>query len=111
MLLARTFAQGAPALVLDEPAANLDLHHQLELFARLRERVAAGDAILVTIHDLNFAARFCDRIALLDGNGRATIGTPDDVLTIDRLRETFGVDLERGRTAGGVTYYVPVASR
>jgi iron complex transport system ATP-binding protein len=111
VLLARTFAQGAPALVLDEPAANLDLHQQLELFARLRERAAFGDAILVTIHDLNLAARFCDRIALLDGRGGLTIGTAEVVLTIDRLRDVFGVELERGRTAGGVTYYVPVASR
>ena len=109
VLLARTFAQGAGALVLDEPAANLDLHHQLELFARLRERVAAGDAILVTIHDLNLAARYCDRIALLDGSGGATIGAPDDVLTVDRLRDAFGVELERGRTTGGVTYYVPIS--
>jgi iron complex transport system ATP-binding protein len=111
VLLARAFAQGAPALVLDEPAANLDLHHQLELFVRLRERAAAGAAILVTIHDLNLAARFCDRIALLDGRGHATIGVPDEVLTVERLRDAFGVELERGRTAGGLTYYVPIVSR
>ncbi len=106
--LARAFAQGAPALVLDEPAANLDLAHQLELFALLRARAAAGGAILVTVHDLNLAAR-CDRVVLLDGAGAApTIGAPADVLAPERLARAFGVELERGVTADGVLSFVPV---
>jgi iron complex transport system ATP-binding protein len=108
VLLARTLAQGAPALVLDEPAANLDLAHQLELFAVLRARAHAGSAVLVTIHDLNLAARWCDRVVLL-GGGAPAIGTPAEVLTPARLREVFGVEIELARTASGTPVYVAAA--
>jgi iron complex transport system ATP-binding protein len=105
VLLARTLAQGAPALVLDEPAANLDLAHQLELFTVLRARARAGSAVLVTIHDLNLAARWCDRVVLLGGSAPA-IGTPAEVLTPVQLREVFGVEIELARTAPGAPVYV-----
>jgi iron complex transport system ATP-binding protein len=105
VLLARTLAQAAPALVLDEPAANLDLAHQLELFAVLRARARAGSAVLVTIHDLNLAARWCDRVVLLGGTAPA-IGAPADVLTPARLREVFGVEIELARTGSGTAVYV-----
>jgi iron complex transport system ATP-binding protein len=110
VLLARTLAQGAPNLVLDEPAANLDLSHQLGLFALLRARAVAGAAVLVTVHDLNLAIRFCDRVALIGGgsrgHGAAAIGAPAEVLTTARVREVFGVEIEPGRTHDGIAYVV-----
>jgi iron complex transport system ATP-binding protein len=106
VLLARTLAQAAPALVLDEPAANLDLAHQLELFDVLRKKAKGGSAVLVTIHDLNLAARSCDRVVLLDGKGPPSIGTPDEVLTPGRLRAAFDVEIEQARTASGQPFYV-----
>jgi iron complex transport system ATP-binding protein len=104
VLLARTLAQGAATLVLDEPAANLDLSHQLTLFALLRSRARAGAAVFVTIHDLNLALRFCDRVVLLDRSGAASIGAPDEVLTPERVRAVFGVEVDLGRSADGVAY-------
>jgi iron complex transport system ATP-binding protein len=106
VLLARALAQGAATLVLDEPAANLDLSHQLELFALLRARARTGAAILVTVHDLNLALRYCDRVVLLDRNGAASIGPPAEVLSAERVRAVFGVDVELGRSADGVAYVI-----
>jgi iron complex transport system ATP-binding protein len=106
VLLARALAQGAATLVLDEPAANLDLSHQLELFTLLRARARDGAAILVTVHDLNLALRYCDRVALLDRGGAASIGAPAEVLTTARVRAVFGVDAELGRSADGVAYVI-----
>jgi iron complex transport system ATP-binding protein len=108
VLLARAFAQAASALVLDEPTANLDLAHQLDLFALLRRRADAGSAILVSVHDLNLAARSCDRVLLLDGKGGHVQGSPAEVLTPARVAETYGVDVELGHTADGAPYFIPL---
>lgn len=93
VLLARALAQDAPCLLLDEPTASLDINHQvrtLGLVADLDETVVAA------IHNLNLAARFCDRIALLaDGKLRA-VGPPEDVLTAERLEQAFGTPVTVG---------------
>jgi iron complex transport system ATP-binding protein len=108
VLLARALAQATRALVLDEPAANLDLAHQLDVFSVLRARARAGVAVLMTIHDLNLAAHHCDRVALL-GGGSLAIGPPAEVLTPEQLRTVFGVEIEVGRAASGATFYVASA--
>ncbi|WP_255150246.1 ABC transporter ATP-binding protein [Halorarius halobius] len=93
VLLARALAQDAPTLLLDEPTANLDINHQvrtLELVAGLEETVVAA------IHDLDLAARFCDRVALLADGGLRAVGTPESVLTADRLEPVFGTRVTVG---------------
>ncbi|MFB6193824.1 MAG: heme ABC transporter ATP-binding protein, partial [Halobaculum sp.] len=91
VLLARALAQETPALLLDEPTASLDINHQVRTFEVVREAVERGTATLAAIHDLNLAARFCDRLALLaDGRIRA-VGDPEDVLADDALAAAFGV--------------------
>ncbi|QLG28717.1 heme ABC transporter ATP-binding protein [Halorarum halophilum] len=91
LLFARALAQQTPALLLDEPTASLDINHQLRTFGLVAEAVADGKAALAAIHDLNLAARFCDRLVLLaDGEVRAT-GSPEAVLADDALAEAFGV--------------------
>lgn len=90
VLLARALAQDAPCLLLDEPTASLDINHQvrtLDLIAELDETVLAA------IHDLDLAARYCDRVAIIaDGSLRA-VGPPEAVLTPDRLEPVFGIDV------------------
>jgi iron complex transport system ATP-binding protein len=96
VLLARALAQQTPALILDEPAAALDVRHQLDLFALLDARRRAGAAVAVVVHDLNLAAAWATRVALL-GAGRETIvGAVDEVLTPARVREAFGVEVAVG---------------
>ncbi|MFY1698009.1 MULTISPECIES: heme ABC transporter ATP-binding protein [unclassified Solwaraspora] len=92
--LARVLAQRATALLLDEPTAALDLHHQ-ELVLRIaRARAAAGDAVVVVLHDLGLAGAYADRIALLSAGRLRAVGPPAEVLTGDLLSEVYRHDIE-----------------
>ena len=93
VLLARALAQETPALLLDEPTANLDINHQVRTLSLIREVVDAGKATLAAIHDLNLAARFCDRLALLADGEIRVVGDPETVLADDAVSEAFGVPI------------------
>jgi iron complex transport system ATP-binding protein len=88
---ARAIAQQPQAILLDEPTAALDLHHQVHVLSLLRKQAGQGRAIAVVLHDLNHAARFCDRIVLLNGGHVEASGPPEQVLTAARLAETYDV--------------------
>ena len=88
--IARALAQEAPVLLLDEPAAGLDLHYRMELFHLLRELRDDGLAVLVITHDLNLAARFADRLLLLDRGRVRASGVPAAVLSREMLEEVYG---------------------
>jgi iron complex transport system ATP-binding protein len=93
VLIALAVAQATPLLVLDEPTVHLDLRHQvgaMELLVDLNER--DGTTILAVLHDLGMAAHFFPRLVLLDHGRLVADGTPDEVLTADRIRDVFGVD-------------------
>jgi iron complex transport system ATP-binding protein len=92
VLLARALATQAPVLLVDEPVAALDPRHQLVVLDVLRGRAAAGAAVVCVMHDLTLAARFADRVVLLDGGRVRAEGEPADVLTPERLAETFGIE-------------------
>ena len=96
VLIARALAQDTPALILDEPAAALDVRHVLELFALLDAKKRAGAAVVVVVHDLNLAAQWCDRVALLVAGAPAVVGPVDEVLTPARLGAAFGVEVAVG---------------
>lgn len=91
VLLARALAGRPDYLLLDEPTANLDAHHQLTILDVLRAEAARGAGVLVTLHDLSLAERWCDRLLLLDEGQLVAEGTPEEVLTEDRLRRIFHV--------------------
>ncbi|WP_374939880.1 heme ABC transporter ATP-binding protein [Streptomyces sp. INR7] len=77
--LARVLAQRAPLLLLDEPTAALDLRHQELVLSICRERAAAGDAVVVVLHDLGLAAAHADRAAVLHDGRIAADGPPAEV--------------------------------
>ncbi|MBO3089074.1 heme ABC transporter ATP-binding protein [Cellulomonas dongxiuzhuiae] len=86
---ARTLAQQAPVLLLDEPTAALDVRHQEALLARVRQAARGGAAVVVVLHDLTLAAAWADRVVVLaDGRVRAD-GAPADVLTSDLLSAVY----------------------
>ena len=88
--LARALAQEPELLVLDEPTASLDVRHEMALFEQIRSLVdARGLAALVITHQVNLAARFADRVALLSGGAPAGAGTPAEVLTRETVERVF----------------------
>lgn len=94
MILARALAQQARVLLLDEPTAGLDLKFQVEML-RLVRRMALDKqlVVVVTLHDLNQAALYGDRLALLHEHQLVAIGTPAEVLSAERISRVYGVDV------------------
>lgn len=87
--LSRVLAQEAPVLLLDEPTAALDLGHTERVMTLAAARAAAGDAVLVVLHDLGLAAAYADRIVLLSAGTVAATGPPAEVLTEPLLSEVY----------------------
>lgn len=92
--LARILAQKTPILMLDEPTAALDIHHQEHTFELLRDRVDHGDAVVAVVHDLELAAAYADRIVLLDHGRVAIDGPPETALDATVLSEVYRHDIE-----------------
>lgn len=95
VLLARALAQSTPILLLDEPTSNLDLHYQVS-FMEAVSSLAHRDnlAVLVALHDLNLAARYSDRVALLvDGKIKAS-GAPRQVLTPELISAVYHLPVQ-----------------
>lgn len=94
VFLARAFAQEARVLLLDEPTSHLDLAFQVGILRLARaQAVERKVAVLAVMHDLNLAAAFADRVALLCRGAVLAAGTPAEVLREDRLREVYGEDV------------------
>ncbi len=96
--LARVLAQLWPGeegqtLLLDEPTSMLDPLHQHTTLQTIRTFADRGAAVLVILHDLNLAARYCDRILLLDGGRPHALDTPVRVLRPEPLKAVFGLDV------------------
>lgn len=106
-LLAQAFCQRAEVILLDEPTASLDPAHAIALFTALaRERDERGAAAVVVTHDLNLAARFADRLLLLDGARLVTDGAPVEVLRSEAAARAFSVKLHVDRLPGTDTPFV-----
>lgn len=94
VLIARLLATGAPLLLADEPTAALDLAHQHQLMQLFRRHADNGGGAVLVLHDLNLAARYCDRLLLLQAGTLCAAGSPAEVLTAARLAEVYGVSAE-----------------
>jgi iron complex transport system ATP-binding protein len=93
--IARALAQQPRILLLDEPTNHLDIGHQIGLLDLVRRQSQTnGLTVVAALHDLNHAAMFCDRIAVMDKGRLVALGAPRDVLTAERIRSVFGVDVE-----------------
>jgi len=107
MALAALLVQDPPLLLLDEPLAHLDLHHQIMVLEHLA-RIAGerGKCALFTMHDLNLAARYADHALLLTPQGTARQGTIEEVMTEPELWCAFGHRVTRVE-ASGRTLFIP----
>ena len=108
VLLAQALAQDAPVLLLDEPTAHLDVHHQYDLMGRVA--ALEGRTVVAAFHDLAFAARYADRLLVLHEGRLAAYGPPAEVLTPALLRRVFRMEAEVEAAPEGLTirYLAPV---
>ncbi len=110
VLVARSVAQEAKVLLLDEPTSNLDIKHQLEVMELTQTLVETqGLAAAIAIHDLNLAARYCDKILMMKNGVIFAAGAPSKVLSVENIGEVYGVEVEINYSRNNL-YIVPIAS-
>jgi iron complex transport system ATP-binding protein len=111
--IALALAQDAAVLLLDEPTSHLDIRHAYETLTLVRSLVADGHGAVVVLHDLNQAAAFADRVALVGDRTLLACGTPNDVFEEARLRRAYGIPIVVRHEPDGrvVTFVDGVAAR
>lgn len=92
VLLAQALVQEADVLLLDEPTAHLDVHHQFSFLSAVRRQVSANRTVVAVFHDLALAARFADELIVLHEGSVFANGPPNDVITPDLLASVFRMD-------------------
>ena len=91
IFVSRALAQQPRVLLLDEPTSNLDVLHQLKVISLVRRMVDDGLTAIAAIHDLQMAARYCDRLVLMKDGRILAKGSPEEVLTPETIHISFGV--------------------
>ncbi|MBI3783989.1 MAG: heme ABC transporter ATP-binding protein [Deltaproteobacteria bacterium] len=93
VILARALAQEADILLLDEPGAFLDIRHEVEIYDLLHDLQREGRSIVTVLHDLNLAALYCDRVALLKDGQLMRLGPPGEVITYRAITEVYETEV------------------
>lgn len=108
VFFARTLAQETGIILLDEPAAGLDIAHEEQIFKYSGGLCADGKTVIAAVHDLKLAARYCSRLILLKEGRIVADGAPEEVLTSGNLSRTYGVNalVYRNRITGQMDYYI-----
>lgn len=107
VMLARALATNTNTLLADEPASGLDPAHQLGMMNLLRSKAENGMLVVIVLHDLALAARYCDRLLMLDGGRIVADGDAARVLTPERLKVTYGIEAVT-REVEGLPVVLPV---
>lgn len=106
--LARVLAQDTKVLLLDEPTAALDLHHQDRVMRLIRQTAHDGRAVVVVVHDLSLAAAYADRVALLVDGQIIAQGSPREVITPETISGVYGVPIRVIESPDGHPLVVPI---
>lgn len=107
--IARALAQKPELLLLDEPGAFLDVHHQIALYDLLAQLVGEGTTVVCVMHDLNVAAQYASRVVLMKAGRVLAAGKVEEVMTYRKLRETFDADLYCGvNDLSGARFFLPM---
>ena len=101
VLIARALAVEPEVLLADEPVSSLDPYHQLQVMELLQDVAKDNRIVVAVLHDLTLAARFCDKIVLINDGCIAHHGMPDAVLTSDIVRSVYGVETITASTSAG----------
>lgn len=92
IFLAKALAQETPIMLLDEPISALDIHFQLHILELLQKRRNQGATIIAVLHDLNLAARYCNKLMLIKDGQMMQFGNPEHVLTNQLLKDAYHVN-------------------
>jgi iron complex transport system ATP-binding protein len=104
--VATALLQGAPLLLLDEPASHLDLAHQQLLVGVLARHAEQGGALVASLHDINLAWDLATHAVVLDGRGAAQAGRRDAVMTASSLVHAFGVAVDQVEVCGQTRFWI-----
>lgn len=96
LAMAMLLVQNPRLYLLDEPGNHLDIAFQIRTLEVLKQQISKeGSALCMATHDINIAARFCDQVVLLLGDGEHVVGTVEEILTPELLERAFGCRIER----------------
>lgn len=95
VVLARAMAQQTEIMLLDEPLSHLDIHHQIDILNLIKNLcIKENKTILCVMHDLNLAMKYCDELLLINEGKIFASGNTKNVLTIENIREVYGINVE-----------------
>jgi iron complex transport system ATP-binding protein len=106
VVIARSLATEADAIIMDEPTANLDVSHALDIMNLCRELASEGKIVVLSTHDLNLAARYSTEVVLVSAGRVVATGAAEEVLSEGRIWEVFGVCSERLTAPSGETIFL-----
>lgn len=94
VIIAKALAQEPRIILLDEPTSHLDINHQIEILSLLRRLNRENNLTIISVfHDLNLASQYCDSLILMNNGSIFTIGEPDEVLTMENIKEVYGANV------------------
>jgi iron complex transport system ATP-binding protein len=111
VVVARALAQQPQTLLLDEPTSSLDIRHQLEILCMVKSLTEnQAHSVVVTMHDLNMASRFSDRLLMLKKGEIFACGTPKEVLTEENIKAVYGIESQVSDSFMGIPQVTPLLS-